>query len=258
MATAFAAIAIAAAPAFALTLNAAASIPAVGITIATNADASASGTKAQQRGDMEIDTRITDLTALDTRIQAMAHVSDSDKSSLDSGLQAQISALNTLKAKIGSDTDAASIKADDASITKAYRIFLLVLPQGRIVAAADRALDIGTSFATLGAKFQAEIGASTASSMITSTWSTTLADLNAKVADANTKANAAITATANLAPDNGDASIQIKNKTAIIAGKQDITAANTDLKAAWADARSLAKSLKASGSVSASASGSTQ
>ena len=197
----------------------------------------------ENRGGDKIDLRLKSLQDLDGRINAMVKVSGTDKTSLTAAIQAQIDALTALKAKINTDTDPATLKADMQSITDSYRIFMVVEPKARIAAAADRALTIGTSFTTLSAKLQANVSTALAGGHDITAVNASLADMNAKVTDANAKANAAINLTANLQPDNGNATIAAANKTAIESARADIKTANEDLKTAYADAKSIVKAL---------------
>ncbi|MDB4984259.1 MAG: hypothetical protein JWM20_438 [Patescibacteria group bacterium] len=258
IAIAAATFAIAAVPAFAelnVTANGSAGMPYANGEI--HADANMQGGRGdkpndrmqnrmddkQNRGDDKIDLRLKSLTDLSSRINAMVKVSGTDKASLTAAIQAQIDALTNLKAKINADTDAATIKADMQSITNAYRIFMLVEPKARIAAAADRALTIGSSFATLSAKLSANISTASSQNHDVASLNATLADMNAKVADANAKANAAISLTANLQPDNGNAGVAASNNAAIDSARADIKIANDDLKAAYNNAKSIVKTL---------------
>lgn len=201
-------------------------------------------TAKQDHGDSAIEKRIQSLTDLETRVSDMKHVSDSDKTSLTTSIKVQLDAMNTLKTKIDSDTDKTTLKNDAKSITENYRIFALVEPKTRITAAADKALELGTSFTTLAGKLQAKItAASTAGNNVTSI-NANLVDMNAKVADATTQANAAIALVVNLAPDNGNAAVAASNKTTLMNARADLKKANDDLKAARVDAKSIVQALK--------------
>lgn len=199
--------------------------------------------RMQDRGGAKIDLRLNSLNDLVARINSMSRISAADKASLSAMIQAQIDALTNLKAKINADADPATIKADNESIAKAYRIFMLVEPKGRIIAAGDRALAIGASFATLSTKLQANIATAASSGKDISALNASLADMNAKVSDSNAKANAAISLVTNLQPDNGNAAVAASNKTAIENAKANIKTSNADLKAAHADAKSIVKTL---------------
>lgn len=213
---------------------------------------------AQARADQEITRRITALNALSTRVNAMVKISASDKSSLSSNIATQVMAMNTLQAQIASDAAAnstSSLKTDIQSITKSYRIFMLIIPQGAIEAASDRVLDIAGMFTTLSTQLQTRITAAQSAGNDMSASVSALADMNAKVADANTQANAAATEVASLQPDNGDATIEASNTAALKDARSKVQAGQADLTAARADAGIIVKALvalKVSGSASAS------
>jgi len=85
-----------------------------------------------------------------------------------------------------------------------------------------------------------------------------LADMNAKVADANTQSQAAVSLVANLQPDQGNQTVMQSNQTALKTARADIKAALADFKTARQDAGSIVKALgamhlNASGSASSSA-----
>ena len=135
-------------------------------------------------------------------------------------------------------------------------MFALVLPQGRIAAAADRAVTITGMMSTLGSKLQARIqAASTAGNNVTAV-TAALTDMGSKISDAQTQAQAAVSVTAALTPDNGVASVMASNTAALKTGQADIKTAVSDLTAARKDIATIVNDLKAF-PVSASASAST-
>src|ERR1700722_13150093 len=92
-------------------------------------------TTAVNRADTEITRRINALNALNTRVNAMVKLSASEKSSLSTTIQTQIGLMNTLQTQVAADAAAdstSSLKTDIQSITKSYRIFMLIIPQGAI------------------------------------------------------------------------------------------------------------------------------
>lgn len=199
----------------------------------------------KSKADKEIERRIKALNELNTRIQAMKKVTATQKSNLASSIQSQISTLNTLKAKIDADTDLATLKTDVQSITKSYRIFALVIPQGAEIAAADRALTLADQMTTLGTKLQTRIsGAKTAGKDVTSLQKS-LDDYNAKITDAKTQAQKAIDEISALTPDNGDKAKMEANTKAMKDAKAKIQAAQQDFVAARKDAKDITQGLKA-------------
>ena len=235
-----------------------------GVTAVANTSARAANlakliSNAQARADQEITRRINALNALNTRVNAMAKIASSSQSSLSATIQAQITAMNTLQAQIASDVAAnstSSLKTDIQSITKSYRIFALVIPQGAIEAAADRVLDIAGMMTTLAGQLQTRITAAQNASNDTNASASALTDMNAQIANANTAANAAVSEVANLQPDNGVQAVMTSNTAALKDARSKIQTAQQDLTAARKDAGTIVKALisfKISGSVSSTA-----
>ena len=184
----------------------------------------------------------------------MKNLSASEILSLQATLSAQVSDLTTLKATIDADTVLATLKTDVQSIAKGYRIYMLVLPQGRIAAASDRVLTLVGQMQTLGAKLQARITADTSGNA--ATLQAAYSDMQAKIADASTQANAAVSETASLQPDNGVASVEASNTAALKDARSKIEAATTDLKAARADIATIVAGVKGTGSTGSPQAGS--
>ncbi len=175
----------------------------------------------------------------------MKQVTDSEKTTISASIQAQITALTSLKAKIDADTDITALRADVKSVVASYRIFFLVIPQGRIIAAGDRALTISDDMITIGVKLQARISAAQTAGKDVTALNTALVDFNAKVADAKTQIAAATAKVVNLVPDQGDKTVAASNKAALMAARADIKAATTDLQAARKDSKTIVQGLKA-------------
>ena len=84
-----------------------------------------------------------------------------------------------------------------------------------------------------------------------------LADMNAKIADANVQAQAAVTETASLQPDNGNATVMASNTATLKDARTKIQTAQQDLVKARQDAGVIVKALIAA-NVGASASTTAQ
>lgn len=204
---------------------------------------------SKEHADKEIDRRIKKMTEVKEKINALERLSANEKASLVGTLQTEIANLTTLKAKIDADTGTTILKTDIQSISKSYRIYMLILPQAHIAATADSIVTTTDTMATLGLKLQSRIAALQAAGKNTTTMTTLLADFNAKIADAKVQATAAMTAVASLTPDNGDKVMKENNTKAFATAKTDIKTAQTDLKAAREDASKIVISLKANGEV---------
>ncbi len=193
------------------------------------------------RADAEIARRITSLNALSGRINAMQRVSADQKSSLLSTIQGQITDLDNLKEKISADASSTTDLVEDVrSIVTSYRIYVLILPQVAIEAAADRVMTIAKNMSTIGTKLQTRIsGLGTAST----TLSSLLADFNAKVSDATSQAQAAIAEVQALVPDQGNQTQFQANLSAMKSARSKIQAARNDLVAARQDATQIIRGL---------------
>ena len=196
------------------------------------------------RGNKEIDRRVASLNDLTARVGTMVRLTADQKASISAQLQAQVTALTALKAKIDADSDTATLKTDVKSILDSYRIFALVIPQGHIVAASDRMGAIIDSMTTVGAKLQIRIAAAKAAGKVTTDADAAFADFSAKLADAKIQAQAAQSGVAALVPDQGDKASADANKAALVKARADIKVGTSDLKAARKDAEAILKTIK--------------
>jgi hypothetical protein len=233
-------------------VNASATVSVVGIKARLSAEASAALaariTTITDRADQEITRRVNALNALNARVVAMVRLSATDKNNLSSSIQSQITAMNTLQTQISADAAAnntSSLKTAVQSITASYRIFMLILPQGTIEAAADRALTIVGIMNDVATKFSVRIQAAQSAGNNVTAAQTTLVDLNTKVSDANTQTTAATAEVASLAPDNGSSTIMASNTAALKDARSKIQAAQQDFIAARVDAETIIKDLAA-------------
>ncbi len=264
---AIAGLTLTAAPAFAQNTG-------VGVTTSVNAGINVGGAhvnasanlavrvkNAINRADREITRRITALTDVAAKVQTMTKISDSEKSSIAADVSAEIANLNTLKAKIDAETNMTALRTDIKSIANEYRIYILIIPVSRIQVAADKIDTVVSSYAAFSSKLAARIASAQAAGKDVTALNASLGDMNAKTTDANAQANAAVSLTANLKPDNGDQTILQSNQAAIKSARADIQAALADLKTARKDAGSIVKGLagfRLDASASATTSTSTQ
>lgn len=200
--------------------------------------------KNKTRAGEEIDRRIKSLTELRAKIVSMGRVSSEVKSSLSAAIAVEIKSLNELKAKISADTDAEALKADVKSVTASHRIFALVIPQGRIIAAADKINATAEMMAALGVKFEARINAAKTEDKDVAALEKSLADFKAKIAEAKVKAAAAIQTAAALKPDNGESAVFQANKKALAEANVSLKDGNKALKEARKAADTILKAFK--------------
>jgi len=103
----------------------------------------------------EIDRRLTSLSGLSDKINAIQRITDVQRVTLLTQVQLEINSLTDLKTKINAETDATALKAEKQSIVDGYRIYALFVPKVEIIVNADKMLSIAdalsgkTSDATL-------------------------------------------------------------------------------------------------------------
>ena len=197
------------------------------------------------KSDTAIEARIDAMNKLSTRVAGLKNVSAGEKTSIANEVASETASLNTLKAKIDADTDAATARADAKTITGDYRIYALVIPQGRIASAADRVSTIDGMMTALQAKLQTRIAADATAGKNVAALQTAYADITAKVSDAGTQAANANASVASLTPDQGNATIAASNKAALVAARADLKTSVSDLKTARADVKTITDGLKA-------------
>lgn len=201
-------------------------------------------TRAKDKANREIDRRIKALQDLSTRVNGMTKVTAELKTNLNTNVQNQVTLLTALKAKIAADTDGATLKTDVQSITQGYRVFALVIPQSRIAAAADREAMLINMLAELGGKLQARLQTAQQGGADVTALAAALADIGTKLASAQTHAQAAISTSAVLTPDQGDKDKMKANTDALAKARAEIVAGQKDIADARKDVETIIKGLK--------------
>jgi len=160
----------------------------------------------RERAYQEIDRRKEALNQLIERINKVKRITEEQKNSLISQVQAEITSLTNLRAKIAADTDITTLTADKKSIVDSYRIFVVFMPKITIIAHADAIIE-------------------TAELMKTKNPSP---DALTKITDAITQAQGAITKVINLDPSGYPG-----NKSELQSARSMLQVARQDLKNAW-------------------------
>lgn len=207
--------------------------------------------KGENRGQNAVDARVSILRKLEARIGDMARLTADQKAAIVAEIDAQISALNDLKAKISGDTSTTTLIADLKTIRPDYRTFLLTMPRTAIIAAANRIMTITDELNTIGTKLQARITAAHDAGADVSVAQSAYADYQIKVADAKVQGQAALDLVVNLKADGGDAAVLAANNAALKSARTKLQAARADLRAAHKDLMTIIKEVKGKGSVNA-------
>jgi hypothetical protein len=199
-------------------------------------------TRVRQRGDNELSRRITALTNQVGRIQDMKRLTSDQKTSFTNQIQAEITSLQTLKAKIDADTDLTTLLADVQSIVQSYRVFALFMPKIAILAHADRLMSVDADMGTISTKLQDRITRASTAGKDVSAVNNLMTDRAAKLTDANTQAQNAINAVLPLDPSGYPG-----NKTTLTNARDMLKTGRTDLRTAFSDAQQIRQILKGFG-----------
>ncbi|MCL4415638.1 MAG: hypothetical protein M1324_01560 [Patescibacteria group bacterium] len=184
----------------------------------------------KQRADTEIERRLTSLQNLITKINNLKRISGDQKSSLTTQIQSQITELTNLRTKIDADSDLATLKTDVKSIVGSYRIYALFMPKVHILATADIILETSDKTSELTNKLQLRIDQAKTEGKDVIVIQASLADMQAKIADAKKQAQSAIDTVTPLTPDGfpgNKATLQNARKM-LQTGREDLHVARTD------------------------------
>lgn len=190
----------------------------------------------------EIDRRFAALDKLTLRISEMKKLSDADKNLLINQAKDQIAALQALRVKIDSDTDPATLKADRQAIASQYRIYMLFIPRIQVLASADRIIEICNDISSFVAKIQDRLAKNPAKNTNT-TIQQALENIQNKLSDAKTEAQAAQTLVNQLLPDNGDTNLVKSNQKALQEARAKLVLAKKDIADIQKDIQTIRKSL---------------
>ncbi|HVA96324.1 MAG TPA: hypothetical protein VND99_01595 [Candidatus Acidoferrales bacterium] len=107
-----------------------------------------------KHSDTLITNRVNTLNKLLSKIQDDKKLSDTEKSSLTSEVQSQISGLNTLKTKIDADTDVTTARADEKQIITNYYVYAVFEPKVRLLVIINNLQTVTTNIQALVPQLQ--------------------------------------------------------------------------------------------------------
>ncbi len=192
----------------------------------------------KQRANTEITRRITFLTELSGKLDNLKKLSDTDKASLKSQIQTQIDNLNALKTKINADTDITTLREDVKSILNGYYIFAYFRVKVSLYVAATRLTTTSDMLNTVYTKLQTRVNEEETKGTDVTLLKTLLSDMLAKITDANTQRDGAITALNTL-----DAQSFSKNKSPFLDIRSKLKLGAADLRAAYKNAVKIRQGL---------------
>jgi hypothetical protein len=201
-------------------------------------------TRIQTQANKEIQRRVTSLQNLIMRLGLIKKLNQSQKDKLIANANDQVTKLNALASKIASDTDVAEAREDRKSIFSQYRIYMLFIPQTRIILAADRVTEVAELLEQVQIPLTSRVAQLKAEGKDTKALDDALTGAAAKLTDAKTQATNAIKTVEGLTPDQGDDVAKMANKTALESARSMIKTAITDLTSARKDFQTVRRGLK--------------
>lgn len=190
------------------------------------------------RANKEITRRIGFLTELSLKLDQVKKLSDTDKTSLKSQIQAQIDSLNALKAKIDADTDITTLRADVKSIINGYYTFAYFRVKISLYVASGRLSSTIDTSNIVYNKLQTRISEEEAKGTDVTALKALLSDMLLKITDAKTQYDSA-----KALLDTLDVSAFPKNKTSFIEVRAKLKLGAQDLRAAYKDAVKIRQGL---------------
>lgn len=196
-------------------------------------------TRLKNKGDNEINRRLSTLNTLSSSINASTKLDADSKAALTIQVQNEITGLNGLKSKLDAETDLATLRGDIKAIFDDYRVYALIVPKVHLVAAADRMQAAIEKLQALAAKLNDKILAAQAKGKDVTSLITTYNDLIAKLNDAKAKYVSVEKTTLVLQPSDYNA-----NHAVLMAQRDTLKQGRTSLQAARDDVKSIVNGLK--------------
>ncbi len=214
--------------------------PAATSKSATNDAASQAKLKTIiSRGDKEITRRLKTLNTLTVQINSTKKLSGSNKTLLGNEVKDEVSGLTALKAKLDADTGLDTARTDAQSIFSGYRVYALIVPKVQLVKTADDQQGADVKLTALATKLQARLADARKKGKDVASLQSTLGDMTAKTAAAQTTSSSVESAVVNLQPSD------YNTDHSVLAGDQDkLKTAQDNIKAATADAKTVVNGLK--------------
>lgn len=209
------------------------------ITPRATAAAELRRTTLKDRADQEITRRVTSINEVTAKLNDIKKLTTDQKTVLSQEIQTTSNSLTLLKGKIDGDTDPTTLKTDVQSIVTSYRVYLLLIPKTRIIALAEKFVNVANSFDGLFAKLQARITTAQGNGRNVASFQSGLDDAKAKVSAARTEAQNAEALVTPLTPDGYPA-----NATALQSAKAMLQTALQDLNGARADLKTIIPGLE--------------
>lgn len=224
--------------------------------LATSVDASTSGTTVKastsltatqqthlqniiNKGDTEIDRRLTNLNTLTGKVNAAAKLTASDKTALTNEVGATISGLTSLKAQLDGETTLTAAITDAQDIYTEYRVYAVVNPKVSLIKVADDQQAVQAKLTTLSQKLQTRITAEQQAGKDVSALQSDLSDMDAKISAAQATSSNIESTVISVEPSDYNS-----NHAVLSGDNTQLQTAHTDDAAATTDAKNIVTALK--------------
>ena len=189
--------------------------------------------------DAAIGRRTADLAAVRAVVDAAPHVTATDRSALDASITTNVSGLTALRAVIDADATLPALRADCAKIVTEHYVYLFLIPQTRLVVAADRVQAAASALSGLVALLQQDAAAAQRKGKDVTSADGSINELANKVAAALQYAGRAETSVLALS-----AAGYPGNKPTLVAARSAMGTARDALNGALTDARAAIAALR--------------
>ena len=193
----------------------------------------------KSKGDAEINRRLTQLGKLTTQISDATKLSAANRATLTTQITNEVSGLQALETKLNGETTVAAADTDVQNIVLEYRVYVLITPKVWLVKVSDDELVIAGNLQVLATELSTRIQAAQTAGKNVTTLQTELADMNAKIAAAQSIANSINQAVINLQPTDYNTS-----HTVLSGDATQLKTVHTDNEAAYTDAKNIVTGLK--------------
>jgi hypothetical protein len=146
------------------------------------------------RANSLINSRLSSLNTLSTRVQNDTRLSSDEKTSLTTGIQTDISGLTALKTKIDADTDVTTARTDEKTIITSYYIYAVFVPKIRLLITLNNLQTTTAYIEALSTQLQTLITTLQSQGKSVTQLTPLITDISTQVQTINTTVTADITA----------------------------------------------------------------
>lgn len=186
----------------------------------------------------QIDLRHTALSRVKQRLANARFLTDTHEDALTQNIDATSASLSRLADVIQGEDNFEELREECRSIVMDHRVFVLVLPRARLLAAADAELAAANRLTEAAAQLQAKIDEAKAAGKDTTEAESDLARTRAHIANARDQADGVYDAVVGITPSQYNGNHEILQGT-----REAVRAAKNELRAAVAAAREVRQGL---------------